>query len=470
MRTRILAWTLALAVLFPASADALRVQQIARLGNAEGSQRVALVPLTNGGFVAAWDDADSGMWRATARVFDDQDAVVGEDLLCMGSSPLQSSSRAQLVRVQSGFVLGCETYRESAITWSATHLHRFDNRGATVGAAIHWNTRLITQLDRLIEMSGENFAAETAECDSEGCRYPRRIYDASTQAIGVLPIPRIRPEGLGVVPVADHRLLAVGYGPLGSGSRSTLMARRVSETGVPLERVTKLGRLLVPSSPSQLVKGGGGRIAALWFSVAAAKNFILNIQMFDARGVPEGPSLEIEVPKPAEAWAGPLMALPLRRGFLVLWTPTLAGYREGIGFGRFPKTLVQAYQDSGDPIGSPAAFPDNAGGMQTAVYLESEDAYILASTGQGFSGNGEPASLWRLTMNSLCADVDGDLVVTTADAQRVARAAADLESCALCLCDLDDTGVVDGADVSLALRIATGSSAPEQCPVCSAQE
>jgi hypothetical protein len=57
-------------------------------------------------------------------------------------------------------------------------------------------------------------------------------------------------------------------------------------------------------------------------------------------------------------------------------------------------------------------------------------------------------------------------VVTARDALAVLRTAVQLDACALCVCDVDDSGFVTGTDALIVLKHALASSVNLDCPPC----
>lgn len=56
--------------------------------------------------------------------------------------------------------------------------------------------------------------------------------------------------------------------------------------------------------------------------------------------------------------------------------------------------------------------------------------------------------------------------VSAADALYVLRAAVGLESCDLCICDINGNGGIQSSDALLVLQLAVGFDIPLRCPPC----
>jgi cysteine-rich repeat protein len=69
------------------------------------------------------------------------------------------------------------------------------------------------------------------------------------------------------------------------------------------------------------------------------------------------------------------------------------------------------------------------------------------------------------TLINMCADTDGNRVISVADALFIMRVIVGLDSCALELCDVDGSGNITATDVLLALALATGQDVEPMCPV-----
>lgn len=67
---------------------------------------------------------------------------------------------------------------------------------------------------------------------------------------------------------------------------------------------------------------------------------------------------------------------------------------------------------------------------------------------------------------SVCGDKNGDEAVTATDALGVLRTAVGLDSCELCVCDVDGSGAVAASDALAVLRVAVGQPVPLDCPAC----
>jgi len=66
----------------------------------------------------------------------------------------------------------------------------------------------------------------------------------------------------------------------------------------------------------------------------------------------------------------------------------------------------------------------------------------------------------------LCGDATSDGSVTATDALVALTAAIGLQSCALCLCDMDGSGAVTATDALMLLQVAVGQVIAPQCPPC----
>ena len=56
--------------------------------------------------------------------------------------------------------------------------------------------------------------------------------------------------------------------------------------------------------------------------------------------------------------------------------------------------------------------------------------------------------------------------VSASDALFMLRAAVGLDSCELCVCDVDGSGGVAATDALATLRLAVGQPIPLNCPAC----
>ncbi|MFN2424828.1 MAG: sorbosone dehydrogenase family protein [Candidatus Binatia bacterium] len=71
-----------------------------------------------------------------------------------------------------------------------------------------------------------------------------------------------------------------------------------------------------------------------------------------------------------------------------------------------------------------------------------------------------------LPVGAACGDPVGGQGVTAADALFVLRTSVGLQTCALCVCDVNDSGDATVADALAVLRVAVGQPVPFHCPDC----
>jgi hypothetical protein len=66
----------------------------------------------------------------------------------------------------------------------------------------------------------------------------------------------------------------------------------------------------------------------------------------------------------------------------------------------------------------------------------------------------------------VCGDPSGDQMITATDALIALRTAVGLQSCILCLCDVDSSGFTSATDALIILKQATGQSVQFACIPC----
>jgi len=81
-------------------------------------------------------------------------------------------------------------------------------------------------------------------------------------------------------------------------------------------------------------------------------------------------------------------------------------------------------------------------------------------------GGGIEVDHLQLNRCILCGDANGDLDVTASDALFVLAVSVGIETCDVCICDVNATGSVNVTDALAILRTAVGSGSPTSCLAC----
>jgi hypothetical protein len=110
--------------------------------------------------------------------------------------------------------------------------------------------------------------------------------------------------------------------------------------------------------------------------------------------------------------------------------------------------------------------PDTDGGDDGAglppIVVERNDEDLVIGSGGSAATCGDPVPL---TAGASVSGASAD-AVTASDALFILRAAIALETCELCICDVDDSGGTSATDALATLRAAVGQSVSFTCPAC----
>jgi hypothetical protein len=96
-----------------------------------------------------------------------------------------------------------------------------------------------------------------------------------------------------------------------------------------------------------------------------------------------------------------------------------------------------------------------------------EEACIAATTTTTTSTTTTTTSTTTMPTPDTCGDPTTDGATTATDALFVLQAAVGIQTCELCICDVNDSGAVTASDALAVLGFAVGQSIELSCPVCS---
>ncbi len=111
--------------------------------------------------------------------------------------------------------------------------------------------------------------------------------------------------------------------------------------------------------------------------------------------------------------------------------------------------------------------PPNLSGTYPTIATDGSDLYVVAYGDNGGLST-EPhaaARLFTITHPS-CGDPAGNGSITASDGLLTLRAAVSSASCALCLCDINDSGTITASDALAVLRAAVHIIVSFSCPAC----
>ena len=89
-----------------------------------------------------------------------------------------------------------------------------------------------------------------------------------------------------------------------------------------------------------------------------------------------------------------------------------------------------------------------------------------ASTASTSSSTTLTLTTTTVPLGRVCGDPIADRMVSATDALFALQAAVGNEMCALCVCDVDDSGAVTATDASMLLQAAVGQQVALMCPPC----
>ncbi|HET9063984.1 MAG TPA: hypothetical protein VFO62_11915 [Candidatus Binatia bacterium] len=178
---------------------------------------------------------------------------------------------------------------------------------------------------------------------------------------------------------------------------------------------------------------------------------------------------------PAGRQVAPVVAHTGDEGFVVVWSD---GYgrpwedypaRDGSGFGLFGRT----FDDAGVP--SDVEFPVNTtthwnqtfgGGPTRAVAADSEGNFVVVWMSD-FTGIVGRRFCRFASEAAACGDADClGAGPTATDALVLLQAAVGARQCQPCVCDVDESGVINARDALRVLRASTASGDALACPSC----
>jgi hypothetical protein len=104
---------------------------------------------------------------------------------------------------------------------------------------------------------------------------------------------------------------------------------------------------------------------------------------------------------------------------------------------------------------------DDGAGTDPLTFSSSNQVLVIGEGGTSTSC-GDPVPF---TAGSTAATLDAN-AVTASDALFILRAAVGLETCQLCVCDVDDNAATSATDALAALRASVGLPVSLTCPTC----